>query len=326
VRRTLLTFLVVLSACDWSDSPATPPDTVQPPQLDVVLSPGDIIGTTNQGELVRIDLGTGTVTLIGDAGAFNGRELGWTGLAFDDVGNLFVSSRNTSELPTDGCTGVFGGGSCSHIYRVDASVGAIVDEVGSTLVSFVSDLVFVGDTLLASAYLNTSGDCCGALLEIDPGTAQSQWVSGAQGFGPNPLSGRPLQNGGLAVHPATGELWGTENNFLSAAMLFRIDRQTGEATGAVRLGLNGTETTFGLDALAILPDGRFMATQGGSGALFEIDPIPDPSSGLAELTAVPLTFVTPLAGHINGLAVMPASPPELTLSCPDSAGLSLSPA
>ncbi len=51
-------------------------------------SGGWLLGTTRNGELLQIDLGGGTVQLIGDAGVFDGRALGWTGLSFDKDGNL----------------------------------------------------------------------------------------------------------------------------------------------------------------------------------------------------------------------------------------------
>jgi hypothetical protein len=68
LRRILTLTLVATAGCDWAESPLAPTD-VGTPNFSVNFSPGDLIGTTNGGELVRIDLSTGTVTLTGDAGS-----------------------------------------------------------------------------------------------------------------------------------------------------------------------------------------------------------------------------------------------------------------
>jgi hypothetical protein len=311
LRRILTLTLVATAGCDWAESPLAPTD-VGTPNFSVNFSPGDLIGTTNGGELVRIDLSTGTVTLTGDAGVFDGRELGWTGLAFDASGNLLTSSRYTTESGT-ACVGpVAGVGPCSHLYRVDLETGSVIAEVGSVGVTWVSDLAFGDGTLFGNGFFDQDLLCCGALLTIDPATGQGVWVNDPDGFGTNPTDEQvPLQNGGLAIHPLTGELWGIENAWIGAGTMFRIDRMTGLADSIMRLGLDGIPTEFGFDGLAILPDGTFLTTRGGGGVppterLYSVNPIPDAESGFAELALIPLSYATPLQGHINGLEVVPA--------------------
>ncbi len=65
-----------------------------------------LLATTNEGELVEIDLVAGTATLIGDAGRLDGKDAdtGWTGLSFDAAGDLFAVSRQSGE-PNTGCAG-----------------------------------------------------------------------------------------------------------------------------------------------------------------------------------------------------------------------------
>lgn len=320
MRRTLL-LLLSFAACEPPDSPVAP-TLSGTPSFAVVHSPGDLLGSTNAGELVTIDLTTGTVALIGDAGIFAGKNLGWTGLAFDQAGNLFTTSRNSSELTSDGCTGFYGGGRCSHLYRVDASTGAVIADIGSTNRRFISDIEFGGGTLYGSSYTNQTADCCGALLTIDPTTAQISWVNFPNGFGPNATLSAPIQNGGLAVHPITGEIWGIENGFAAPPLLFKIDPVTGIASDLMKIGLGGVQVTEGFDALEILPNGRFLATRGGPGLpaaerLYEIAPFLDPNTGFAEITLVPLSYSTALAGHINGLEVVPSGAAiGLQVSCP----------
>ena len=93
----------------------------------------ELLATTNQGELVEIDLAGGTATLIGDAGIFNGKNMGWTGLSFDAAGDLFAVSRRVTE-PQTGCPqspGTFES-RCAHLYQLDSTNGAVLAEVGNT--------------------------------------------------------------------------------------------------------------------------------------------------------------------------------------------------
>jgi hypothetical protein len=248
---------------------------------------------TNQGELVEIGLPSGTAHLIGAAPVFEGRNLGWTGLSFGPRGRLFVTSRQRSEDPGDGCTGLFATGPCSHLYVIDDETGAVVDEVGSTGGAFISDIDFSRrGSLFGSKFLDERPAGDGGLIRIDRSDAHTKVVGRlGPGLGPN------LDNGGLSVHPRTGRLWGVDGT-----SLYRIRRWRGRASHVIRLGLNGDATEFGLDGLEILPNGRFIATRGtGVNELYEVNPAADGVSGFAELTPIPLAFDPAITGHINSL-------------------------
>lgn len=119
----------------------------------------------------------------------------------------------------------------------------------------------------------------------------------------------------------TGQVWGIEHTLgAQPRNIYTIDLATGYPDSMVRLGLNGTEVPFGFDGLYILPDGTFLATRGGGGlgteacpldsALWDVDPVPDPSSGPAEIALVPLTFDTLVAGKLAGLEMDPDGIPD----------------
>jgi hypothetical protein len=267
----------------------------------------DLIATTNRGELIEIDLDTGTTGLIGDAGFFDGREPGWTGLSFDSKDKLFVTSRRRGE-PISSCFGVYARGSCAHLYRVDPSTGAILREVGSTEVAFLSDIDFApDDTLYGNRYIDERQSNDGGLIVIDKSTAETTAAIGR--FGAWYYAG-DLENGGLSVHPITGDVWAIESSFSSSPSIFRVDPETGfkvgadrgtGGTGVVRLGLDGEPTTFGFDSLEITVDGRFFATKArGHNELYEINPTPDKVSGLAEITLIPLELPE-IEGSLSGL-------------------------
>jgi hypothetical protein len=252
-----------------------------------------LLAVTNQGELVEIDLRNARAHLIGDAPPFNGRDLGWTGMSFSPQGRLFVTSRQRSEDPGDGCTGLFATGPCSHLYVIDEGTGAVVDEVGSTRGAFISDIDFSRrGTLFGSKFLDERPTGEGGLIRIDRSDAHMKAVGR---FGPG--LGPGLDNGGLSVHPQNGHLWGVDGT-----SLYRIRRRTGRASHVIRLELNGEEPQFGLDGLEILPSGRFIATRGaGVNELYELEPAADGESGWAGLTPIPLTFDPAIVGHVNSL-------------------------
>jgi hypothetical protein len=74
------------------------------------------------------------------------------------------------------------------------------------------------------------------------------------------LNSSLIEEGGLAVHPVTGQVWGIEHTLgAQPRNIYTIDLATGYPDSMVRLGLNGTEVPFGFDGLYILPDGTFLA-------------------------------------------------------------------
>ncbi len=272
-----------------------------------------LLATTNEGELVEIDLVAGTATLIGDAGQLDGKpaETGWTGLSFDAAGDLFVVSRQSGE-PDTGCAGspFTTKNTCAHLYRVDPNNGAVLAEIGNTETPFLSDIDFAfGGTLFGNQW-----DSRGTLVTVDPaiGTANAIDYFGTKLDSSGGVVN--LQNGGLSVHPGTGEIWATETGFGpdkdGEPGIFKVDANTGLVIAPViPLGLMGSLLTFGFDSLEILPDGRFIATRGeGYSEIYEINPVPDASSGLAEVTLIPLSLDPGITGGLNGLEFLQASP------------------
>lgn len=272
-----------------------------------------LLATTNRGELVEVDLVAGTATLVGDAGRPAGKEfdIGWTGLSFDSAGNLIAVSRQSGE-PETGCPGSPANVEvrCAHIYSIDPATGAVIAEIGNTEMPFVSDIDFAA----GGALYGSQWDGRGTLASIDP----TLGTGTAVGFYGDKMSSTgaviDIQNGGLAVHPTTGELWAIESNFGTAddgvPAIFKVDATTGAVIPpVVPLGTLGSPLTFGFDALEILPDGRFIASRaGGRDDIFEIDPDPDATSGLAEVTLIAMMLDPAISGSLNGLEFFTMSP------------------
>ena len=170
-----------------------------------VVGAGRLLATTNAGELVEIDVDLGTAQLVGDAGGV----LGWTGLSFDPLGNLFVSSNRRSGTASPDCKSASGTlGRCAHLYKVDPETGE-AEDVGNTGTPFLSDLDFASDgTLYGNFFIKERTVGGGALATFDLGTDAKASLVG-DGFGPGSGTG-DLENGGLSVHPKTGELWGSK--------------------------------------------------------------------------------------------------------------------
>ena len=74
-----------------------------------------LLASTNQGELVRIDLGAGTATLLGTAPSPGG----WADLAFDPSGGLLAVSRQKAEATAT-----------AHLYSISPTTGPILSEIG----------------------------------------------------------------------------------------------------------------------------------------------------------------------------------------------------
>ena len=316
---SLVFAMLVITSCQDMTEPFAP----SMPSLSVAALNGEdglgvLLATTDAGELVRIDIDAGTADLLGDVGAVGGRNPGWSGISFDPNGDLFVTSAQFSENNND-CVDEFGtpSKSCAHLYQIDPFNGALIAEIRNntdihTGITFLSDIDFMDATLLANFHVLVVSTDHGALATIYPSSGPKATLVGTA-LG-DPDFGRALENGGLSVHPVTGDVWAVESNSSLAAEvtvnkgphIFRVDPATGLAGLAlgppVRLGLGGSPTTFGLDALEILCDGRFVGTRaGGSSTLYLIDPEPDPSTGLANLTLIPISDFPSLGGELNGL-------------------------
>jgi hypothetical protein len=292
-------------ACELSDGP-TAPDTLSQPTARFAFGGGfgGLFATTNQGELVYVDLDLQTVMKIGEAGTVDGDDLGWTDVASTGNSSLFALSRWSTESMPPSC-GSLSNAPCAHLYRLDPQTGAVLNTVGSTGWIQLPDMDFAADSLFGLGY--RAG--VSTLFVMDTATASLSWIpndTASVTLGTNPFNGLALIFGGLAVHPITGDLWGVESSGNSTAeVIYRIDRTTGAADSILRLGLNGSPTNFGFDGLEILDDGTFIATRGGSGvapdsAMWEIDVVPD-SLGLAEVQAIPLSVDPSISGTLTGL-------------------------
>ena len=268
---------------------------------------GEFYSVTNRGELLIIDLGAETGTLVGKA-----PSVGWTGLAFSPDGRLFTSSQVRDGNTSDGCLdGWFLlDGKCAHIYQVDPSTGGILTHVGNTGIEFLSDLQFGTDgLLLGSEFINERQIRDGGLVKIDLATG----LAAEKGtFGT--FEGFVVGNGGLALHPSTGQLWGIEANDLRPR-IFKIDAVTGAASPPVTLLQNGHELGFGLDGLGILENGNFYATRGsGFQEVYRVDPV------TGEVRLQNLTLGSSIKGGLNGLDIFvepsgaPPPPAEIGVS------------
>ena len=262
---------------------------------------GRVLASTNEGELVEIDLDLGIVTLIGDVGTFDGDELGWTDIAVDASGRLFALSRIFTETDFK-----------VHLRELHPDSAFVIDSVGSAGEHAFSDFDFDGGVLFGSGG-ECSTSCCGQLFSMDVSSGQATWISSdTLGFGLNPFdtigSAGPIARGGFSVHPVTGDFWGIEALQSQAPVVYRIDPTTGVADSILRLGVGGVpaSSAYGFDGLHILEDGTFIATRGGPFAidsvLWEIGSVPDPVSGLAEIAVIPLAPNAAIAGKLNGLA------------------------
>lgn len=129
------------------------------------LDDSSLLATTDAGELLTIDIGTGDVTLIEQ------QAIGWKDLARDPTtAKIYAISKPDSEA-TD----------TNHLYEIDALTGKVMVEVGDLNLDlghrFASDLDFASDGTL---YSNNGGQ----LIVIDPATGS---VIRMNRFGPDPL-------------------------------------------------------------------------------------------------------------------------------------------
>lgn len=272
---------------------------------------GVLLATSDFGHLLLVDIDAGTAVFLGAVGTIpGGRKPGWSGISFDPDGDLFVASNRAFERGDPSCSVV----KCAFLYNIDPATGAFLDELGSTGFAFLSDIDFSGAILYTNLRDNDTEDPHrGILATIDPVSGAATLVGTRFGFGD---LDRDLINGALSVHPVTGDIWVVERTHRPAGpqhRIFRVDPNTGLAIGpTVPLGLDGVPAQFGLDALEILADGRFIGTQARfSSNLYLINPEPDPSTGLANLELIPLDL-PPFRGFLNGLESVPPpnAPPE----------------
>ena len=247
-----------------------------------------LLAGTNKGELVEIDIGAGTATLVGDAGG----EYGWSDLAMDGTGNLWAVSRQSSEES-----------STAHLYTINPATGAVISHIGDVEFPYMAGIDFGSNGALYANWWTDDND--GGLARINTATAELTPAQNLK-FGTNPFyDDYYLSMGGIAQHP-NGGLWAVEAGYSDAPTIFPVNASTGLAGTVVRIGLNGEPTALGADNLEILSDGRFVVlgaldSTDSVPELFFVDPIPDSGSGLAELTPIPMEISSAIAGKLNGL-------------------------
>lgn len=140
-------------ALDWS-APVGKPNGLESISNTIVLA------TTSAGELLKIDLTTNIVTVLGQ------QAKGWTDLAINPQdGKAYAVSNSEDESSGS-----------NHLYEINNN-GLIIASIGSLERRFISDIDFDSNGTL---YANNGG----GLNIIDPATASNISVGD---FGPNPL-------------------------------------------------------------------------------------------------------------------------------------------
>lgn len=207
-------------------------------------------GGTSTDFLIRIDLASGTGTLVGSLSGLAGQgpsgQLDY-GLASTCDGRLWLASENTQEL--------------WEVSRLNGGVR----RVGSTGAS-ISGLAGRGESLYG---VSVGSDA--ALYRIDPQTAQATRI-GALGIG------GPIENVGLDFD-LDGALWATLDPLDPSrpTRVVRLDLSSGAATLASSIDLD-----VGIEGLAIATP---PACQPGTPAP-AATPVPGPGGMLLALLAV----------------------------------------
>jgi parallel beta-helix repeat protein len=133
------------------------------------LDDSNLLATTNQGNLISIDLVAGEMSLIGDE---NVENVGWTGVAVHpSSGDVYTVSRRRDE---DSNT--------AHLYRININDGQIIAHIGDTGIQAISGIDFAPiGTLYGNYNLET--------IDINTGLATT-----VGNFGADPLEPRPKKN------------------------------------------------------------------------------------------------------------------------------------
>jgi len=250
-----------------------------------------VIASTDRGELVSINFATGQSELLGRQLREDDKDIGWNGIAFAPNGNLYASARFNWGEPTDGCNGRYGRGPCSHLFIVEADSAGTFTKVGSTGLTFLTDLTFIGNDLRAGQYPDTPVDTSGAISSLSLVTGASTLLG---------RHGQDFTNGGLAYEEATGVLWVAEDEF-GRGRLMKVDAATGAVLDAIQLTEGGSPIRFGFEGLQVMPSGVMIGVRYANKAVpdpaFQLYQI-SPSTGAVSVLAVDLP---PLTGHFTSL-------------------------
>ena len=298
-----------------------------------------LIGTTNKGDLVRIEISgkKGIVTRIGDSGkdvidadeeaegkgdAGTQWNVGWTGITFGPDGVLYTLSRTGVDPRADGCA-PSGPNSqstaCSRLYSVNPETASIIADHGvfrSTAANdqgstYVSDVDFDGTAFGVNRF-KLSGGAFGLITVQTDGTLLFDRHDTEFG---DPGIGRTVDNGGLSFDATTCTWWGVDNGFSVPPALFKIDPATGIASNGVLLQ---NEINFGFSGLEITRSGRVFFSR--SFEEFQIYELVNRKSG--RIRQITLDTDATIQGKLNGLEELVASPKPPNCDEPPKSGKS----
>ena len=231
-RGVFFALILTLASFGCSDQIVAPevPSVAEVEGVVPLMSHGTgdvaLLGTTNKGNLVRIDIeGTpanAVATLIGDSGEDPSGlfDVGWTGLAFGPplAGSgaervLYTLSRASEDPRRDGCvpSGFLGSTACVHMFSVDPADGSIIEDHG---IIFSGGNPLNGSTRVSD--LDFDGARWGALrrlFRLGAFAVIDKEDDGDFVYNPrftNAGLGKKLSQGGLSYHPVTGEWWAVE--------------------------------------------------------------------------------------------------------------------
>ena len=199
-----------------------------------------LLATTNQGELLSIDLSTNVATLIGQDGD------GWSDLAMHPTsGRLYTTSR--WSLEPSGTT---------HLYEIDPATGAIIQEIGDIGDAFIGDIDFsTSGVLYGNNWLYTIDTTSGAGTYIGP-------------FGPDPHE-PPSQNNTLSdqIFTATTE---ASVEFLEPILLPPSLELSLDAS-AIQIGFNSIFIDSANFPFLDVPARITFENLGGTGRILQVD-------------------------------------------------------
>lgn len=201
-----------------------------------------LYATTNEGELLSIDLSTspGTVSLIGKDGD------GWTDLAMHPTsGRLFTMSRWSIE-PSG----------TNHLYEIDPTTGDIIQEIGDTGDAFLSDIDFSTSEVLYSS---------NGLVMIDIASGEATYIGG---FGPDPfeaLSENNTLTDQTFTATTTASVQFLEPIMLPPSLLLSLDAE------AIQLGENSIFIDSAQFPFLDVPARITFENLGGTGRILQVD-------------------------------------------------------
>ncbi|MCI0636209.1 MAG: hypothetical protein L0206_20195, partial [Actinobacteria bacterium] len=225
---------------------------------DIDFAPSGILYGWDEStdDLVRIDLGTGALTTIGDCAQFTAN----TALAIDEEGTAYMKSRSLDRLVTvdrvtGACTTLIAlsalthnalafddrgrlytlerSGGTAELHTIDIATG-VLSSIGTNDLGTLSALAFRPHPHPVLYAADGSSGNASTLYRLDARNASILQTVGPIGFS---------EVVGLAFQPSTGALYGNEN---TTDQLLTIDRNTGAGTavGTILAGEQVPDLSF----------------------------------------------------------------------------------